>query len=144
MACSACSQNTPVNDTDLTGKVNLFKFDLNRNQLRNPELPDSLPIQEKQQPVLNDNNSLPLTSIPTDLPSLKQMAFSLTSTLKDAVLQAAKDGTVIATPDVLLKRMDMCVVCEFFIPNTSRCSKCGCFMNFKTRLAASKCPVGKW
>jgi hypothetical protein len=25
-----------------------------------------------------------------------------------------------------------------------QCKQCGCFMEFKTRLEAAKCPLGKW
>lgn len=145
MACSACSQNTTEKDIEFLDKVNLYKFDLNRNQIINPELPNSLPIEYKSQIVLSDNNSLPPAPIPrTDLPSLKKMAFSLTSALKDTILQAVKDGSVIVTPNILLKRMDICVTCEFFVVDKSRCNKCGCFMNIKARLASSKCPIEKW
>jgi hypothetical protein len=42
------------------------------------------------------------------------------------------------------KRLDICNACEFFIKESQRCSKCGCYMAVKTYLKAEKCPVGKW
>lgn len=42
------------------------------------------------------------------------------------------------------ERYDICQNCEFFIPLTKQCKKCGCFMNVKTKLHAAKCPMAKW
>jgi len=39
-------------------------------------------------------------------------------------------------------RWSICKSCEF-LENT-KCSKCGCFMEVKTQLAAVECPIGKW
>ena len=46
--------------------------------------------------------------------------------------------------DIIDKRFSMCQDCEHFINITSQCKKCGCFMKVKTKLATSRCPVGKW
>jgi len=57
-------------------------------------------------------------------------------------------GLVKSTVHILVKetsrknRLDLCRKCEFFIGNF--CKKCKCFMPVKTRLAISKCPIGKW
>lgn len=40
------------------------------------------------------------------------------------------------------RRLDICHACEFF--DAGRCRKCGCFMTIKARIAASRCPIGKW
>jgi hypothetical protein len=49
------------------------------------------------------------------------------------------------SPDALQKeRMDICKECPFFIKVTGQCSKCGCIMEAKTRLAEASCPVDKW
>jgi transcription initiation factor TFIIIB Brf1 subunit/transcription initiation factor TFIIB len=42
--------------------------------------------------------------------------------------------------------MEMCEVCEFAIKKdtTLVCGKCGCWMQAKVKVDASKCPVGKW
>ena len=52
-------------------------------------------------------------------------------------------GYVIADPDIALSRIRLCLGCEHLKKHT-RCDKCGCFMKVKTRLAAAKCPIGKW
>lgn len=41
-------------------------------------------------------------------------------------------------------RLEICKQCEFFIPITAQCSRCGCFMKLKTRLERANCPLGKW
>ncbi len=40
------------------------------------------------------------------------------------------------------ERLDICGSCEHY--TGSRCELCGCFMNFKTRLRNSTCPINKW
>lgn len=42
------------------------------------------------------------------------------------------------------ERLKHCESCEHFEKRTSRCDKCGCFMNFKTLIPGSSCPLGKW
>jgi hypothetical protein len=41
-------------------------------------------------------------------------------------------------------RMDICKACPELIQLTDQCKKCGCFMQFKTKLEGAKCPLGKW
>lgn len=42
------------------------------------------------------------------------------------------------------RRMDICKSCPFFIKITGQCSKCGCLMAGKTKLADASCPINKW
>ena len=46
--------------------------------------------------------------------------------------------------NIIDKRWSECEKCEFLIKPTNNCSKCGCFMKIKTRVATSSCPIGKW
>ena len=48
-----------------------------------------------------------------------------------------------ADSDLAFNRIKICQGCEHLMKHT-RCAKCGCFMRVKTRLAHSKCPIGKW
>lgn len=41
-------------------------------------------------------------------------------------------------------RLDICAKCEYFEPKRSKCTKCGCFMDYKTMIMAAECPIGKW
>lgn len=42
------------------------------------------------------------------------------------------------------ERYNICKSCEFFLENTKRCSKCGCFLKIKTAVPAFHCPIDKW
>lgn len=41
-------------------------------------------------------------------------------------------------------RMSICLSCPDLIKLTNQCKNCGCFMDIKTSLEESKCPIGKW
>jgi hypothetical protein len=45
--------------------------------------------------------------------------------------------------EVAQDRYDMCKGCPFLLA-TTQCSKCGCFMKLKVKLAHAECPVGNW
>jgi len=72
------------------------------------------------------------------------MAFNLTESIKNSLSNFAKTGVLLADSTLVEYRIDQCVGCPHFQAENSRCLKCGCYMNMKTRLVASKCPVGKW
>lgn len=42
------------------------------------------------------------------------------------------------------ERMAICLECPFLLKLTKQCTKCGCFMDAKTRLPNASCPEGKW
>lgn len=42
------------------------------------------------------------------------------------------------------ERLSICKGCPEFLSITHQCKKCGCFMEWKTKLEAAKCPLGKW
>lgn len=97
------------------------------------------PVIDPTPPVI----SLPI-EVERNLPSFKEMAFGITESLKSSLTHLAMGGAVFANKEETEKRMNLCLNCEFLIPAKSRCSKCGCFMNVKTRLQTSKCPIDKW
>jgi len=45
--------------------------------------------------------------------------------------------------EVAQSRYDICKQCPFLLP-TKQCSKCGCFMKAKVKIAHSECPENKW
>ena len=53
-------------------------------------------------------------------------------------------NVIIHDEDIVNKRWDICKGCEFLLKPTNTCKKCGCFMNVKTHIATSSCPIGKW
>jgi hypothetical protein len=42
------------------------------------------------------------------------------------------------------ERMSICSTCPELIKLTKQCTKCGCFMEAKTKLADAFCPLHKW
>lgn len=48
------------------------------------------------------------------------------------------------TEEVSTNRFNICKTCEFLTKTTNQCTKCGCFMELKTKLEAATCPLGKW
>jgi len=41
-------------------------------------------------------------------------------------------------------RMNICLECEHLFKTTKQCKKCLCFMEVKTTIKQSSCPIGKW
>ena len=42
------------------------------------------------------------------------------------------------------KRLEVCNTCEQYDTKWKKCKKCGCFMEFKSFLPSSDCPLNKW
>ena len=52
---------------------------------------------------------------------------------------------MIASDIIIKERRNICESCEHRKKmGVFLCSKCGCIIEGKIRLAASKCPIGKW
>ena len=41
-------------------------------------------------------------------------------------------------------RLEICKTCEFYNHESTKCRKCGCFMEYKAMLPYVDCPIGKW
>ena len=87
------------------------------------------------------------------LPSVSQMAQNAANAAKSEIV-ARLNRTPPVSEEEQKRRLDICRECEYFTPNIAelperqrkqeRCVKCGCFMNFKTKLRSQHCPIGKW
>jgi hypothetical protein len=49
-----------------------------------------------------------------------------------------------ATEEQAKDRLEICNSCDEYIKLTHQCKVCGCFMELKTKIKISKCPLGKW
>ena len=68
---------------------------------------------------------------------------SLTSTISDlrkAAVDIMKANHV--THNEQNERLVICGACEH--KSGTRCNLCRCFLSYKTKLANSECPIGKW
>lgn len=54
------------------------------------------------------------------------------------------DKNKLATEQTAEIRMLLCLHCEYLTPVINMCTKCGCFMNVKTKIAKASCPINKW
>jgi hypothetical protein len=80
---------------------------------------------------------------PKELPSFKDMVKSLAGTAGD-VARGVLDGEgLLVAEDIYNERINICNSCPFLTEN-KRCTKCGCFMEAKTRLKKTYCPIDKW
>lgn len=77
-------------------------------------------------------------------PSPFQQARNLAKELWKSGKNAARGLPVLVSTEVGFERFNLCQGCEFFEKESSRCTKCGCFMKTKTQIASAACPVGKW
>lgn len=80
---------------------------------------------------------------PTSLPSAAAMVKNAATALRDE-LMARIDGRPEIEMEEVDRRLEICHSCDFFVESQGRCAKCGCFMNFKTKLRSQHCPEGKW
>ena len=77
-------------------------------------------------------------------PGLFQKAANLAGTVKDVAIHAVTDQTIQVPKTKAEERIAICKACSFYLAPREVCGVCGCNMPFKTRLAAGKCPKGKW
>lgn len=90
----------------------------------------------------NKNQSTPTKKIVEEqqsLPSTTQMA---TNFVKSAI-KHLQNGMKHVDAEKQKERLDICAACPFIVEN-SRCGKCGCFLETKTKWESSTCPIGKW
>lgn len=64
-------------------------------------------------------------------------------TAKD-IIKAARDlvAKERVSEELAMERLDICSKCPHY--NGRRCDICGCFMQTKSKLPSSHCPLGKW
>ena len=151
MSCSACKEGEKgmlqPDDVVKTIPASALKPGVfNQDIIQKAAMFNSIPPPPKPSPIIDPTP--PVIQLPIEvnktLPSYKEMAFGLTESVKTTLMQIAKGGQAFAEKHTVDMRMGECLKCDFLIPAQSRCSKCGCFMNVKTRLQTSKCPIGKW
>lgn len=61
--------------------------------------------------------------------------------LKERVIKAA--GIILAETEIAEERINTCNTCEH-LSSLRACKKCGCFVDAKTKLKFTSCPIDKW
>lgn len=80
-----------------------------------------------------------------NLNKVKATPFEQLKGLGRTAAQAARNGK--CSEKVRNERLETCFNCEHFIPDSARCSLCGCFMKAKTWVKGDPnrlCPAKKW
>ncbi|MGO8949907.1 MAG: hypothetical protein ACLQUY_20075 [Ktedonobacterales bacterium] len=83
-------------------------------------------------------------SKPLEYPSLFQQATNAAKAIGSVVASAVRSEPVSVPQEEQDRRLAICHACEFWDSRQGRCSKCGCFGQWKTWLASQRCPIGKW
>ena len=78
------------------------------------------------------------------LPSLTDMAKGFIGSAKDVITGVVQGEGLLVTEELHNHRMNICGGCEFFRLEDKRCSKCGCFMEAKSKFIKTTCPIDKW
>lgn len=76
--------------------------------------------------------------LPEGMPPILQRARSFVVAIGNFV----SDGCKMVSREEYIERLATCAGCEFVKGNW--CSKCGCWLSFKSRGRAFDCPKGKW
>jgi len=76
----------------------------------------------------------------TNLPSKMQMAKNFIKSASEHVVNGMKN----VSTEKQQERLKICDECPHAIEGGSRCGKCGCFLQTKTKWESSSCPIGKW
>jgi hypothetical protein len=77
------------------------------------------------------------------MPSTLQMIKNFGKAVSDEVV-AISNGKKSINEELSKKRIEICNSCEFIDKKSKRCTKCGCFLKWKTVWRSQKCPIGKW
>ena len=83
-----------------------------------------------------------------EAPSLVDQAKSFGSAMLDTIGAAMTGKDVVVDMEEQKRRLEICTgtdtkpKCQYF--DQGKCQLCGCFTNFKSKLATSECPDGKW
>jgi len=79
-----------------------------------------------------------------EYPSLATMVKNATVAAGSVVASIVHGEPIQASEEEQARRLEICHACEFFDHQQGRCTKCGCFGQWKTWLATQRCPIDKW
>ena len=77
-------------------------------------------------------------------PSFLEQGKNLAEFSFELVKKAMMGESLFVSEKVQEERMEICKSCEFFDPKETRCVKCGCWLEQKTKFALDACPIQKW
>ena len=78
------------------------------------------------------------------MPNIFDLALNLAKEATSIAANTIKTGQTLVDDSTIKQRRSICTDCEHFLKEELRCGICGCYLQFKTKFAVSKCPKGKW
>ena len=75
-----------------------------------------------------------------ELPGARTMAGNAIKAAGELI----RNGFKPASEEEQSRRLKICKECEHYLKDQNRCSQCGCFLKWKSRMRAWSCPVGRW
>lgn len=75
-------------------------------------------------------------------PSLFQQARNLAKQAWLSGIDAAKGKPILASAEKAAARLQICQTCDMY--KDKRCIQCGCFMEAKSHVESSNCPLNRW
>ena len=109
---------------------------LTNKQKELSELPQRHETKTARRPLEGD-----LASVKAKMPGIGKMASGFVKTAGQAIAHGKVE------PEIRDERYNTCKSCPFFVPESKRCSECGCFMEAKTWVGGDPdllCPKQKW
>jgi len=79
-----------------------------------------------------------------EFPSLPEQGKNILGSAARVAGHFARTGKIGVPEEILNYRMDICKACEKYNEEKQKCRKCGCYLPFKTTIAADRCPLDKW
>lgn len=74
--------------------------------------------------------------------------FQQIKNLSDLAAKVAQDFSegkeIVAIEELQKQRMETCNSCDKYNSEEKRCTLCGCYMEYKTKIASATCPIMKW
>ncbi len=83
---------------------------------------------------------LAASEVELEYPSLFQQATNAAHAVGSVMASAVRGAPITVPQEEQDRRLAICHACEFWDPTQERCSKCGCFGQWKTWLASQRCP----
>jgi hypothetical protein len=79
-----------------------------------------------------------------EYPALLQQAANVAQAAGSALAAAVRGEPISVVQEEQERRLAICHECEFWDAAGGRCSRCGCFGQWKTWLATQHCPIKRW
>ena len=77
-----------------------------------------------------------------EFPTFFEQVKNVSGLAKDVAKDMIAGKEIFVSEEIRNQRLDLCMNCQYL--DGPRCRACGCFVEQKTKLASSHCPVMKW